>query len=421
MRLSVVFYQSTLLLVLLTVVFAGRKTHAQETINLELFDYLTQSDEGISIESVYTGEVFTNTRGGISTNGATKYLGLLDLILSVDLNEMQSPIPGRIFVLGQTTHGQGITEEFIGDTQIISNIDAGDDILQVSEYWWEVNLCENVLLRIGKQDLNTEFLWMPTAGDYIQSSFGLSPSTGLPSYPEQSMAAVILIDLCSELQLKLGIWDGLANGGSWGFSGNDVTLRTGRRHITLEPDQRGQDTGNDACSNQCRFHKMWEMSTTGIRFHRIDADGACLLQQFGQISFVVCRIIGFHDDEKSVGGDPAKFIFAEQSIGMSGQFVQSEHPAERCKCTEENHQFESHGNIGSQTENRLTTDQEGVGDHVGKVLQPKSCQDTCSSSAGHNPGQLGHFDAHRLVQTVDRERGMCIPILKPCITNFLGS
>jgi len=227
MRLSVVFYQSTLLLVLLTVVFAGRKTHAQETINLELFDYLTQSDEGISIESVYTGEVFTNTRGGISTNGATKYLGLLDLILSVDLNEMQSPIPGRIFVLGQTTHGQGITEEFIGDTQIISNIDAGDDILQVSEYWWEVNLCENVLLRIGKQDLNTEFLWMPTAGDYIQSSFGLSPSTGLPSYPEQSMAAVILIDLCSELQLKLGIWDGLANGGSWGFSGNDVTLTIG--------------------------------------------------------------------------------------------------------------------------------------------------------------------------------------------------
>lgn len=186
---------------------------------------LFQRHEAISLEPVYYGEVFTNTRGGISTNGATQYQALLDLPLMIDFEKTDLPLPGRFFMLAQNTHGRGLTEEFVGDTQVVSNIDSFDNIMQVSEYWWEIGLLnDSVTIRLGKQDVNTEFLNMDLAQDFIQSSFGLSPSAGLPSYPDPSMAAVALADLAESVRLKLGFWDALADGGRWGFSGNEITL-----------------------------------------------------------------------------------------------------------------------------------------------------------------------------------------------------
>ncbi|WP_419194255.1 carbohydrate porin [Novipirellula herctigrandis] len=186
-------------------------------------------DGPVTVEPVYYGEVFTNARGGITTNGATQYEGLLDLAMTVELDKTQLPLPGRFFLLAQNTHGRGLTEDFIGDTQVLSNIDSGDNIMQVSEYWWEFGLLgDDVTLRLGKQDVNSEFLLVEMAEDFIQSSFGLSPSSaGLPTYPDPSMAAVLLSQLTDQTRLKLGIWDGLASGGSWGFSDNDVILLIG--------------------------------------------------------------------------------------------------------------------------------------------------------------------------------------------------
>lgn len=187
------------------------------------FDDGQEDQRMISFEPIYTGEVFNNARGGISTNEATRYQGLLDLLMTVDLEQSRIPLPGKFSMLVQNTHGRGLTEEFIGDTQAISNIDSGDNIMQVSEYWWEFGLLEeNVTVRLGKQDLNSEFLVMDLASNFIQSSFGLSPSEGFPSYPNPSMAAVLLAQLRPSLQMKLGVWDAFANGGGWGFSDNDL-------------------------------------------------------------------------------------------------------------------------------------------------------------------------------------------------------
>jgi porin len=187
----------------------------------------------ISVEPVYYGEVFTNTRGGISTNDATRYQGLFDLPITFDLEKMPLPLPGKFFLLAQNTHGRGLTENFVGDTLVLSNIDSFDNIMRVSEYWWEFALLDDdVTVRLGKQDVNTEFLFMDSAEDFIQSTFGLSPSTALPTYPNPSMGAVVLVQLSESLRLKAGIWDALAFGGSWGFSGNDTVLVIGELEYT---------------------------------------------------------------------------------------------------------------------------------------------------------------------------------------------
>ena len=87
-------------------------------------------------------------------------------------------------------------------------------------------------VRLGKQDINTEFLFIDTAADFIQSTFGLSPSTALPTYPDPSMGAVALVDLTDSWRLKAGVWDAFAPGGGWGFSGNDSVLVIGELERT---------------------------------------------------------------------------------------------------------------------------------------------------------------------------------------------
>lgn len=180
---------------------------------------------GISLEYLYTGEVFSNTRGGIRTRRATQYEGLLDLIVAADFQQAGIPLPGRFWIHGQNTHGRGLTEDFVGDTQTLSNIDSFDNILQVSEYWWQLALLDDRLtFLIGKQDINNNFVVTDMATDFIQSSFGISPDVAIPTFPAQSFAAVIKAQLTDSTECKLGIWDGQPDGGNWGFSGSGVTL-----------------------------------------------------------------------------------------------------------------------------------------------------------------------------------------------------
>jgi len=140
-------------------------------------------------------------------------------------------------MLAQNTSGRGLSKDFIGDTQVISNIDSFANIMQVSEYWCEFNLAgDDVTVRLGKQDLNTEFLFIDTAADFVQSTFGLSPSTAFPTYPDPSMGAVVLMQLTESWRLKAGVWDAFAAGSSWGFSGNDSVLVAGELERTYALD-----------------------------------------------------------------------------------------------------------------------------------------------------------------------------------------
>jgi len=179
----------------------------------------------LSIAPIYYGEMFTNARGGKSTKDATRYQGLLDLEFRLDLENSDVRLPGNFFLLAQNTHGRGLTQDFIGDTQVISNIDSFDNIMQVSEYWWETQcFADDVTLRLGKQDMNTEFQRIEAADPFIHSTFGLSPSTAFPTYPDQALGAVAILQLRDALQLKVGAWSAFARGSTWGYSQSDSYL-----------------------------------------------------------------------------------------------------------------------------------------------------------------------------------------------------
>ena len=74
-----------------------------------LVSTLRNETEGISIRPTYMGEVFTNARGGLSTNDATQYQALLDLVFEFDFDDMGLALPGKFLMLAQNTHGRLIS------------------------------------------------------------------------------------------------------------------------------------------------------------------------------------------------------------------------------------------------------------------------------------------------------------------------
>lgn len=172
------------------------------------------NEQGIALELVYTGETMGLYRGGFNTRNAQKYRGNLDMVMTADLEKLGIG-PGIFFIYGQNGHGRGMTERFLGDFQVLSNIDA-NDFTQLSEYWWESQIIdERFRVRIGQQDANVDFAVVDLGGDFINSSFGFSPTIPLPSFPYNSMAAVGFWDIRENLTLKAGIWDGVLPSGTW--------------------------------------------------------------------------------------------------------------------------------------------------------------------------------------------------------------
>lgn len=186
-------------------------------------DYLHGQDP-IAAKYAYIGEVFTNTRGGRSTRRAVDYMGVFDVALDLDLERLGCFAGGELFVYAQEIHGRGITERYVGDFQVLSNIDAPDR-MQVSEYWWQRGFFDGRLtVRLGKQDANTEFAVVDAAVDFIQSSYGFHPTIPMPSYPDSSMAAVGQLQLSETVGFACGVFDGLPDGRNWGFSNSGVTF-----------------------------------------------------------------------------------------------------------------------------------------------------------------------------------------------------
>ncbi|NQU25561.1 MAG: carbohydrate porin, partial [Candidatus Nealsonbacteria bacterium] len=170
------------------------------------------------------GEVFTNMRGGISTRNATRYKGIFDLLLTANLDHYDLFPGGIVYLYGNQGHGRGITEEFVGDSLEISNIDFLHT-MQVAEFWWEVALFDEFLrVRLGKQDANHDFAIVESAGDFINGCYGQHSNIPMPSWPDGAMGAALYFQLADRWELRTGVWDGAADGRTWGFSGTGETV-----------------------------------------------------------------------------------------------------------------------------------------------------------------------------------------------------
>lgn len=183
-------------------------------ISLLIFCVCTESvfaqekNDIINVEALYVGDFFRNIYGGIQT-GQT-YLGLMDFGISFNTEDIGLWKNGGFSVLIENTHGGSPSAKYLGDLQVTSNIENGN-YTYLYELWYMHHIA-NLSIKLGIIDLNADAHVSPAGGMFLNSSFGIMPSTSLnmpaPIFPVCAPGVQVSYALSENLSLIAGIWDG---------------------------------------------------------------------------------------------------------------------------------------------------------------------------------------------------------------------
>lgn len=108
------------------------------------------------------------------------------------------------------THGGEPSADIVGDLQTFSNLEAGS-LYGFYEIYYQYQT-DGFWLKVGQQDLNTDFLVSENGLLFTHSSFGIDPVATIgmpaPTYPPTAASLTIGVDLSEQVKLKVGIFDG---------------------------------------------------------------------------------------------------------------------------------------------------------------------------------------------------------------------
>lgn len=144
--------------------------------------------------------------GGLEHGHA--FRGLLDVGLEVDVSAIEG---GRVFVqalMQKGDHGS----DYAGDIQGYSNIDS-HDFESIFEAWYKQSLFDEQLsIKLGWMDGNSDFAATEQGGVFINSSMGFSPTIfAMPTYPDTVLAISAYAALGEHNAISLGVFDGTGN------------------------------------------------------------------------------------------------------------------------------------------------------------------------------------------------------------------
>ncbi|MBI1390393.1 MAG: hypothetical protein GC154_18300 [bacterium] len=220
-------------------------------------------DHGLYYELLYTGEVFYNASGGIQ-DGRGRYRGDISLFLELNTEEAGWWDGGTFFLQLQHQHGQGITEDFVGDFEVLSNIDA-DNFTQLSEFWYRHDFMDGRLwMLFGKMEANAYFAYTDFGGEFLHSSPGFSPTIPLTTYPDQDWGFVLGIEPTKAFSINVGVYQAPPDGGR---SIGNLLDELGGPMLMAEPAYHYSLNGNPG---HLRLGAWWN----GVDFDRLDASPA---------------------------------------------------------------------------------------------------------------------------------------------------
>lgn len=158
----------------------------------------------------YTGEIWSNQRGGIKRG--TAWLDNLDVTLLLDTDQAlgwsDTTVYGHVLYNNSTT----LTDRLVGDIQGISNID-NTTMVSMLELWIEKQYAPESSVKLGLYDLNSEFDAIETAGLFINPSHGIgadysqSGENGPSIFPVTSLAIRIQHALPTGSELRFAVLD----------------------------------------------------------------------------------------------------------------------------------------------------------------------------------------------------------------------
>ena len=153
----------------------------------------------------YICDIARNFSGGMETGNA--YMGLLHAGITIHTDRLWKG--GKLVIEGMNTHGHGLSAHYLGDIQVVSNIENGDYTfiyqLLYKQYF------SKGFLSVGVQDLNAEFAGSEYGAALTNSSFGIHSSFplnfGVSIYPKPSLAIAGGYQFTDQFTFRTGIYD----------------------------------------------------------------------------------------------------------------------------------------------------------------------------------------------------------------------
>ncbi len=168
---------------------------------------------GIDFTVQYTGEVAGNTHGGIKSG--TVYNGLLSVGVDGDLDKLARWRGGRLHMAMLYPHGRSLSEHYVGDLFVLSNLDATDEP-HLFEFWFEQSMADDRFsLRVGQIAADQEFAYTERGAVFCNSAFGWFPIAGAnipaPVYPQGAPGVRLAWHPGEEFFVQAAVFDGDVN------------------------------------------------------------------------------------------------------------------------------------------------------------------------------------------------------------------
>ena len=169
------------------------------------------ANKGIDLNAVYTGDVFSNIKGGLKRQ--TVYLDNIDLTLNLNTEKLFNWPGGTIFIYGLGNQGKN-PSKYIGDVQTVDNI-AAHNTWKLYEAWIQQSFLKNRLsLLAGLYNLNSEFQVIESAKLFLNSSHGIGKAfsqtgrNGPSIFPTTTLAFRIKFELSNNFLVQNAVFNG---------------------------------------------------------------------------------------------------------------------------------------------------------------------------------------------------------------------
>lgn len=125
---------------------------------------------GFSVSAMYRTDQMSTLNGGVESRGGS--INQFDLQLAIDADAAFG-VPGMSFFAHAIVNNGGSVSRYVGDAQIVSNIEA-TRLAKIYQLWVRQSfLDEQVSVLAGLYDLNAEFYVTDAAVLFLNSSFGV--------------------------------------------------------------------------------------------------------------------------------------------------------------------------------------------------------------------------------------------------------
>lgn len=163
---------------------------------------------GLTVDSSLIYSPYMKTAGGANGEASTKGYSLFSVGVGLDTEAAKLWKGGKFFALYQRKVGMGLSgaDGAMGD---YFGFDGWDipQVNQIGEYWYQQKLFNGkIRMKIGKQDSNTDFGYLNSGWDFVNTAFSVNPNTPLPSFPYTPFGFVFEINPKEWLSMRNGIY-----------------------------------------------------------------------------------------------------------------------------------------------------------------------------------------------------------------------